>query len=74
MISGPAAMVNPTKISPSPWAGVVANSEQKTTRSIVQGTTTTQLVLDNTEDTSKLKGHKSQLHDLLAEEVLAKSN
>ncbi|URD98913.1 GYF domain [Musa troglodytarum] len=55
-----------------PWAGLVTNLESKSSHDTIQAATSTLLV--NSENTLKSKNSKSQLHDLLAEEVLAKSN
>ncbi|XXG45595.1 hypothetical protein AAC387_Pa02g0637 [Persea americana] len=69
------AVDNPTNSSSTtPWAGVIASSEPKTTKNIHKDTGNTQFVLGNSEDTTNLRSEKSQLHDLLAEEVLAKAN
>ncbi|KAF8406421.1 hypothetical protein HHK36_008508 [Tetracentron sinense] len=60
--------------SSTPWAGVVANSEPKISRDNNQDPGRAQLILGKPESALNPKNKKSQLHDLLAEEVLAKSN
>ncbi|KAK9271198.1 hypothetical protein L1049_026788 [Liquidambar formosana] len=62
--------VNSMSLS-APWAGVVASSDPKTSREIHQDAGSTEL---KSEISLNPKSKKSQLHDLLAEEVLAKSN
>ncbi|XP_058069051.1 protein ESSENTIAL FOR POTEXVIRUS ACCUMULATION 1 isoform X3 [Magnolia sinica] len=57
----------------APWAGVVATSEPKTTKDINQDARNAQFITRNSENTSQ-RSKKSELHDLLAEEVLAKAN
>ncbi|XP_068653770.1 protein ESSENTIAL FOR POTEXVIRUS ACCUMULATION 1-like isoform X2 [Aristolochia californica] len=56
-------------LSLPPWSGIVASSEHKNTRD-------TQKDVGNlgTPESTNMKSKKSQLHDLLAEEVLAKTN
>ncbi|XP_059636440.1 protein ESSENTIAL FOR POTEXVIRUS ACCUMULATION 1 [Cornus florida] len=58
----------------TPWAGVVANSDNKTFRDIKQDAGSTDLNLGQSENSLNQRSKKSQLHDLLAEEVLVKSN
>nr|XP_010942760.2 uncharacterized protein LOC105060662 [Elaeis guineensis] len=74
MASEVAAKVIPAS-SPSqpPWTGIAANLEQKSVKDTVLGGTSPS-VLGNSENTLNSKSRKSQLHDLLAEEVLAKSS
>ncbi|EHA8588928.1 GYF protein [Cocos nucifera] len=74
MASEVAAKVIPAS-SPSqtPWTGIAANLEQKSGKDTVLGGTSPS-VLGNSENTLNSKSRKSQLHDLLAEEVLAKSS
>ncbi|KAF8405207.1 hypothetical protein HHK36_010107 [Tetracentron sinense] len=60
--------------SSTPWAGIVANSEPKTSKDSNQNAGGTQLAPGKPESALNPKSKKSQLHDLLAEEVLAKSN
>lgn len=55
--------------SSAPWVGVVANSDPKLSKGIYQDAGETE-----SKSSLNLKSKKSQLHDLLAEEVLAKSN
>ncbi|KAM7260247.1 hypothetical protein ACFE04_015988 [Oxalis oulophora] len=55
----------------SPWAGVVANSDIRTFKEIQKDAGTTE---SNLKISGSTKSKKGQLHDLLAEEVLAKSN
>ncbi|KAL5777981.1 hypothetical protein ACOSP7_010907 [Xanthoceras sorbifolium] len=57
----------------SPWAGVVANSDSKISRETHKDVNTTELNLEKPESSPNTKSKKSHLHDLLAEEVLAKS-
>ncbi|KAL9248468.1 ESSENTIAL FOR POTEXVIRUS ACCUMULATION 1-like protein [Drosera capensis] len=54
--------------SPTPWAGVVNTSESKVPKEAQQGTT--KIGVENENPKTK----KSQLHDLLTKEVLAKPN
>ncbi|XP_044510757.1 protein ESSENTIAL FOR POTEXVIRUS ACCUMULATION 1-like isoform X2 [Mangifera indica] len=65
--------VNSINLS-SPWAGVVANSDPKGSVETQKDVGTTVLSVENPEISPNTKSKKSQLHDLLAEEVLAKSN
>ncbi|XP_057975661.1 protein ESSENTIAL FOR POTEXVIRUS ACCUMULATION 1 [Malania oleifera] len=67
------ASVNSTSSS-SPWAGVVSGSDPKTSKELHQDTGSAELNLGRTESSMNLKSKKSQLHDLLAEEVLVKTN
>ncbi|KDP38490.1 hypothetical protein JCGZ_04415 [Jatropha curcas] len=57
-----------------PWAGVVASSESKIPRETQRDVNTTELNMVKQEISPKATSRKSQLHDLLAEEVLANSN
>ncbi|KAM0937907.1 putative GYF domain-containing protein [Dioscorea sansibarensis] len=65
MVSEPAAVVVPTNINPTPWSGGITNLGNQPNK--VNANITSAQTMD-------LKGRKSQLHDLLAEEVLAKAN
>ncbi|XP_044474434.1 protein ESSENTIAL FOR POTEXVIRUS ACCUMULATION 1-like isoform X2 [Mangifera indica] len=56
------------------WAGVVANSDPIGSVEIHKESGATVLNLEKPEISLNTKSKKSQLHDLLAEEVLAKSN
>ncbi|KAJ8643060.1 hypothetical protein MRB53_004808 [Persea americana] len=68
-------VVNPMSSSaPTPWAGVGASSEPKTAKSIHKDARNTQFVIGNSENTTNSRSKKSQLHDLLAEEVLSEAN
>ncbi|KAK1276349.1 Zinc finger CCCH domain-containing protein 19 [Acorus gramineus] len=58
----------------TPWVGVVANSELKSNKDVHQEASGLHLVSSNSESITTSKSKKSQLHDLLAEEVLSKSN
>lgn len=58
--------VNPVSFS-TPWAGVVASSDHKTDASSAK------INLGKPESYTNQKSKKSQLHDILAEEVSAKS-
>ncbi|KAK6938807.1 GYF domain [Dillenia turbinata] len=58
----------------SPWVGIVANSEPRPSREIHQDASSAVLNLVKPESSVNAKSKKSQLHDLLAEEVLAKSS
>ncbi|KAL5715212.1 hypothetical protein ACHQM5_017067 [Ranunculus cassubicifolius] len=60
--AAPASFVS----SPMPWTGIVSNAEPKIFRD-------TRVQEAKSDSTSKAKSKKSPLHDLLAEEVLAKS-
>ncbi|ONK59625.1 uncharacterized protein A4U43_C08F8390 [Asparagus officinalis] len=64
----------PTNNSRTPWAGVVANSEQQSRTDTVHNLNSSEGVVGISASTITSKSRKSQLHDLLAEEVLAKSN
>ncbi|XP_008783469.2 protein ESSENTIAL FOR POTEXVIRUS ACCUMULATION 1-like isoform X1 [Phoenix dactylifera] len=74
MASEVAAKVIPAS-SPSqtPWTGIAANLEHKSSKDTVLGGTCPS-ALGNSDNTLNSKSRKSQLHDLLAEEVLAKSS
>lgn len=65
VVSEPAAVVVPANINPTPWSGGITNLANQPNK--VNANTTSALTVD-------LKGRKSKLHDLLAEEVLAKAN
>lgn len=58
----------------SPWAGVVVNSEPKVSKETHKDVAVTGLNVEKPESSPNTKNKKSQLHDLLAEEVLAKSS
>ncbi|XP_010254887.1 PREDICTED: uncharacterized protein LOC104595724 isoform X2 [Nelumbo nucifera] len=60
--------------SSTAWAGVVTNTEPKIVKDNHQDAASAQPVTGRSEGATNLKSKKSQLHDLLAEEVLAKSN
>ncbi|KAJ0981917.1 hypothetical protein J5N97_010172 [Dioscorea zingiberensis] len=64
MPSEPAVAV-PTNINPTPWSGGMTNLANQPNRVSVPTAS---------PQTMDLKSRKSQLHDLLAEEVLAKAN
>lgn len=57
----------------SPWVGAVASSDPKVYKESVKDANATELNVERPEISSNAKSKKSQLHDLLAEEVLAKS-
>nr|XP_048331467.1 protein ESSENTIAL FOR POTEXVIRUS ACCUMULATION 1 isoform X2 [Ziziphus jujuba var. spinosa] len=58
----------------TPWAGVVANSEPKMSKETHRETGNADLNVGKPESSSNTKSKKSQLYDLLAEEVLSKSS
>ncbi|KAJ6941483.1 hypothetical protein NC651_007303 [Populus alba x Populus x berolinensis] len=60
--------------SSTPWAGVVASSDPKISRDIQREMSNTDINVGKAEISLSSKSKKSQLHDLLAEVVLAKSN
>lgn len=61
--------------SSSPWSAVISNSDTKSSREIHQEASVAELSLGKSESfPNTAKAKKSQLHDLLAEEVLAKSS
>lgn len=60
--------------SATPWAGVVANSEPKISREAHGDSGSSELNVVKPENSLNTKSKKSQLHDLLAEEVLSKSS
>ncbi|KAL5987059.1 hypothetical protein ACLOJK_041055 [Asimina triloba] len=60
--------------STAPWAGIIASLDPKLTKDIYPDVRNAQLLTMNSENTLDAKSKKSQLHDLLAEEVLAKAN
>ena len=75
LVSETPAVVVPTNSSRTPWVGVVATSEHQSGTDNVQTPSSAQVVSGNSANSSiTSKNRKSQLHDLLAEEVLAKSN
>ncbi|GMI91248.1 Essential for poteXvirus Accumulation 1 [Hibiscus trionum] len=57
----------------TPWAGVVASLEPKVSRESRQDAAISETAIVKPENSSTSKSKKSQLHDLLAAEVLAKS-
>lgn len=57
----------------SPWTGIVAHSDPKVSKEIRKDVVVTELNVEKPENSPETKSKKSQLHDLLAEEVLAKS-
>ncbi|KAL6295724.1 hypothetical protein ACE6H2_003866 [Prunus campanulata] len=59
---------------PTPWAGVVANSEPKVSRETPNDAGINELNVGKPKTSQNSKSKKSPLHDLLAEEVLAKSS
>lgn len=65
--------VNSMNLS-TPWAGVVASSDPKISRETLKDASNNELNVGKPEIAPNSKSKKSQLHDLLAEEVLAKSN
>ncbi|XP_043712506.1 protein ESSENTIAL FOR POTEXVIRUS ACCUMULATION 1-like isoform X2 [Telopea speciosissima] len=72
-ISENATSVN-SMSSSTPWAGVVANAEPKIVRDSHQDAVSAHTITGKAESSVNPVSKKSQLHDLLAEEVLAKSN
>ncbi|URD85907.1 GYF domain [Musa troglodytarum] len=56
---------------PAPWSGLITNLENKLNGDTKQAATSSVV---NSENNLKSKSRKSQLHDLLAEEVLTKSS
>ncbi|XP_077233303.1 protein ESSENTIAL FOR POTEXVIRUS ACCUMULATION 1-like isoform X2 [Tasmannia lanceolata] len=77
VVSEIAMPVNPpSSASLTPWSGVITSSEHKTVKDIHQdaGSGSAQFVIGNSVNTPNPKSKKSQLHDLLADEVLAKTN
>lgn len=65
--------VNSLSLS-SPWAGVVANSDPKIPREAQRDAGNAELNVVKPENSLNPNSKRSQLHDLLAEEVLAKSS
>ncbi|XP_042519960.1 protein ESSENTIAL FOR POTEXVIRUS ACCUMULATION 1-like isoform X2 [Macadamia integrifolia] len=59
--------------SSTPWAGVVVNADPKTVRDNHKDSVSAQIITGKDESSVKPMSKISQLHDLLAEEVLAKS-
>lgn len=57
----------------SPWAGVVVNSDHKLVRDTQQDAASTDLNMNNSDVSLSQKSKKSQLHDVLADNTLAKS-
>ncbi|KAJ9159784.1 hypothetical protein P3X46_025258 [Hevea brasiliensis] len=58
----------------TPWVGVVGSSEPKISRETPKDASNNELNVGKPEISPNSTSKKSQLHDLLAEEVLAKSN
>jgi hypothetical protein len=65
--------VNSMSLS-TPWAGVLANPDAKVSRETRRDAGNAELSLGKPEGSVNSKNKKSHLHDLLAEEVLAKSS
>ncbi|CAN4093843.1 unnamed protein product [Withania somnifera] len=57
----------------TPWAGVVANSDHKLVRDTQQDAASSDLNMTNSDVSLNQKSKKSQLHDVLADNTLAKS-
>ncbi|KAJ8528851.1 hypothetical protein K7X08_030495 [Anisodus acutangulus] len=57
----------------TPWAGVVTNSDHKLVRDTQQDAANSDLNMNNSDASLNQKSKKSQLHDVLAENTLAKS-
>ncbi|CAN0922029.1 Protein ESSENTIAL FOR POTEXVIRUS ACCUMULATION 1 [Linum grandiflorum] len=62
------------EITSSPWSGVVSGFEPRLSRETLHGASNTDSYAGKPEISPKSNGKKSQLHDLLAEEVLAKTD
>ncbi|EOA12455.1 hypothetical protein CARUB_v10025736mg [Capsella rubella] len=60
--------------SAAPWAGIVANSDPNVLRETHGESPVTQTGVGKPESVPALKAKKSHLHDLLADDVLAKSS
>ncbi|XVE56032.1 hypothetical protein DITRI_Ditri03aG0204900 [Diplodiscus trichospermus] len=73
-VSEVTSSVNSVSLSSTPWAGVVASSEPKISRESKKDEDISESVVENSESSANPKSKKSPLHDLLAEEVLAKSS
>uniref|UniRef100_M1A2E6 GYF domain-containing protein n=1 Tax=Solanum tuberosum TaxID=4113 RepID=M1A2E6_SOLTU len=58
----------------TPWAGFVTNSDHKLVRDTQQDAASTDLNMNNSDVSLNQKSKKSQLHDVLAENTLAKSS
>ncbi|KAM1021553.1 hypothetical protein ACFX15_041869 [Malus domestica] len=69
----PEVTINSPSLS-TPWAGVVANSEPKISRETPVDAGINDLNAGKPKTSQNSKSKKSPLHDLLAEEVLAKSS
>ncbi|XP_022772767.1 uncharacterized protein LOC111315363 isoform X2 [Durio zibethinus] len=65
--------VNSMSLS-TPWAGVVASLEPKVSRESQRDADIAESAFDKPENSANSKSKKSPLHDLLAEEVSAKSS
>ncbi|XP_050212155.1 protein ESSENTIAL FOR POTEXVIRUS ACCUMULATION 1 [Mercurialis annua] len=65
--------VNSMNLS-SPWAGVVASSDPKISKESQRDASITEFTMGKPEVSPNSKSKKSKLHDLLVEEVLAKSD
>ncbi|OMO87603.1 hypothetical protein CCACVL1_08894 [Corchorus capsularis] len=61
-------------MSLTPWAGVVASVEPKVSKESQREAVIVESAIGKPESSANLKSKKSPLHDLLAEEVLAKSS
>lgn len=73
VVSGITTPVSSLSLS-TPWAGVVANADPKVPRETQRDVGNSEFNAGKLESSQKPKSKKSQLHDLLAEEVLAKSS
>ncbi|XP_040997643.1 protein ESSENTIAL FOR POTEXVIRUS ACCUMULATION 1-like [Juglans microcarpa x Juglans regia] len=73
VVSEITSSVNSMSLS-TPWAGVVANPDSKISRETHRDAGNTELSLGKPVASVIPKSEKSHLHDLLAEEVLEKSN
>ncbi|CAN1835727.1 Protein ESSENTIAL FOR POTEXVIRUS ACCUMULATION 1 [Linum perenne] len=62
------------EITSAPWSGIVSGFEPRHSRETQIGASNTDTYAGRPEISPNLKGKKSQLHDLLAEEVLAKTD
>lgn len=58
----------------TPWAGFVNNSDHKLVRDAQQDAASADVNMNNSDVSLNQKGKKSQLHDVLAENTLAKSS
>ncbi|KAL1217915.1 Protein ESSENTIAL FOR POTEXVIRUS ACCUMULATION 1 [Cardamine amara subsp. amara] len=69
-----APKISPTVSSVGPWAGIVTNSDLNILRETHGESVISQTGVVKPESVPALKGKKSHLHDLLGDDVLAKSN